>query len=340
VRHILIRGGEKPEDKEKSKKKAQEILDRVKKGEDFAKLAQEFSDDPGSKSKGGVYPGEMVEQFVEPFQKSVAGLKPGDVDQNLVETSFGWHIIKRDPASATDIEKGYKKTKSTDLAKEVANKISSEMKAGKSGADAARAAIAQYGKYTPPKPAEHKPDGGAPATAADGGTKRAPALSAGAGGDGGAGDASAGDGGAASTPAAPTFTASDDPERPQVLSSNAFNRGGDPIPAISGEASSTIVSFAFDGNAGDVIKEPVKTDDGFIIVQIKEKKPATHEDFDKERDPYMKDLLDAKQMEALVHYVKRLRDGAKAEIKIDEANLFGAKTGDGGATVKEEDDEP
>ncbi len=103
VRHILIKGGEKDEEKTAAKTKAQEILERVKKGEDFAKLAKEFSDDPGSKDKGGQYPGEMVENFVEPFKKSVEGLKPGELDQNLVETNFGFHIIKRDEATKEDI---------------------------------------------------------------------------------------------------------------------------------------------------------------------------------------------------------------------------------------------
>ena len=303
VRHILVKADKsKPEELEEARKKAESILDRIKKGEDFAKLAKEFSDDPGSKDKGGQYPGEMVENFVPEFKKSVEGLKPGELDQKLVETSFGFHIIKRDPATREDILKAYKATKSDDVAKAMAKDIDEDMKAGKAADDAIAAAIAKYGKYTP-KP--EKP-------AAD------------------AGDAGA--------PAAETFTPDKDPQRPQLLTSSAFNRGGDPIPAISGEATESIVKFAFEGKPNDVAPEPVKTDDGYIVVQVKERKAATTEEFDKERDTYVLQLLGNKQNEALAYYVRRLRDASKQEIKVDENNLFGASKPDGGAPRDDEEE--
>ena len=303
VRHILVKADKsKPEELEEARKKAESILDRIKKGEDFAKLAKEFSDDPGSKDKGGQYPGEMVENFVPEFKKSVEGLKPGELDQKLVETSFGFHIIKRDPATREDILKAYKATKSDDVAKAMAKDIDEDMKAGKAADDAIAAAIAKYGKYTP-KP--EKP-------AAD------------------AGDAGA--------PAAETFTPDKDPQRPQLLTSSAFNRGGDPITAISGEATESIVKFAFEGKPNDVAPEPVKTDDGYIVVQVKERKAATTEEFDKERDTYVLQLLGNKQNEALAYYVRRLRDASKQEIKVDENNLFGASKPDGGAPRDDEEE--
>ena len=303
VRHILVKAEkDKPEKLEEARKKAEEILERVKKGEDFAKLAKEFSDDPGSKDKGGQYPGEMVENFVPEFQKSVEALKPGELDQKLVETSFGFHIIKRDPATREDILKGYKATKSDDLAKAMAKDIDAEMKAGKSPDDAIAAAIAKYGKYTP------KPEKPATAGEAD-----------------------------AAAPAVETFTADKDPQRPQYLTSSAFNRGGDPIPAISGEATESIVKFAFEGKPGEVAPEPVHTDDGYIVVQVKDRKPATKEEFDKERDTYVLQLLGTKQNEALTYYVRRLREASKQEIKVDENNLFGAKS-DAGASQEDEDE--
>jgi len=79
--------------KEEAKKKAQSILDRIRKGEDFAKLAEENSDDPGSKTKGGdldYFPkGAMVPQF----DQAAFSLPVGQV-RYLVETQFGYHIIK------------------------------------------------------------------------------------------------------------------------------------------------------------------------------------------------------------------------------------------------------
>jgi peptidyl-prolyl cis-trans isomerase D len=312
VRHILV--GAKKENADEwaaAEKKAEGILDRLKKGEDFAKLAKEFSDDPGSKDKGGQYKGEDVEGFVEEFKKSVAALKPGEMDQKLVPSQFGFHIIKRDPASKEDITKAYKATKSDDVAKAMAKDIATDMKAGKTADEASAAAIAKYGKFTPKteKPAAPK--------------------------------AAAGDGGAeagAAAPAPETFTPDKDPQRPQLLVSSAFNQGGDPIPAISSDATQAIVKFAFEGKPNDVLAEPVKTDDGYIVTQVKERKPATKEEFDKERDTYLLSFLSKKQGEALAYYAKRLRESSKQEIKVDEANVFGAKV-DGGTSSRDDDEE-
>lgn len=317
VRHILVKPqGDSPEAKEGAKKKAEDLLERLKKGEDFAALAKEHSEDPGSKDKGGQYPGEMVAQFVEPFRKAVEGLAPGELDSKLTETQFGYHIIKRDPASREDLVKAYRQAKSLELSKAMAAAIAADIKAGKSGEDAVKDAIA---KFAVVKPAAPKPAPAAPAA-----------------GDGGAeGGAAAADAGSAE----PTYTAETDPNRPQFLSSSAFNKGGDPIPAVSGEASEAVVGFAFSAKPGDVIAEPVRSDDGFLLVQLKEQKPATKDDFEKERDTYMAQLLAAKQAEALAHYVKRLREQSKADVKIDENNVFGMKA-DAGPSQDDDDDGP
>lgn len=85
VSHILI------EDEEKAK----EIRERAAKGEDFAALAKEFSEDPGTKEKGGslgvtTYDTTMyVTEFTEGFKK----LKEGEIS-DLVKSTHGYHIIK------------------------------------------------------------------------------------------------------------------------------------------------------------------------------------------------------------------------------------------------------
>jgi parvulin-like peptidyl-prolyl isomerase len=79
--------------KDEARKKAQELLDRIRKGEDFAKLAKENSDDPGSKDKGGEYDFFGRGKMVPEFDKAAFALKPGEVS-DLVETQFGYHIIK------------------------------------------------------------------------------------------------------------------------------------------------------------------------------------------------------------------------------------------------------
>jgi peptidyl-prolyl cis-trans isomerase D len=319
VRHILVKA-DKPEEKAAAKEKAQGILDRVKKGEDFAKLAKEFSDDPGSKDNGGQYPGKDVEHFVPPFKATVAKLAPGELSNELTETDFGWHVIKRDPATKEDIAKAFKEGKSLEITKAMAAKIEADIKGGKTGEDAVKAAIAQFGITKPAPPAPKKAD---------------------AKGDAGAGaTAAAGDAGAASEPASPQFTAETDPERPQFLTSSGFNQGGtDPIPGVSGPPAQQVVEFAFKAKAGEV-NAPIRTDDGFLVAMLKELKPATRADFDKERDVYMDGMLHEKQNEALAFYVRRLREAAKGDIKIDEKNVFGLeKTGDGGASTPSPMDE-
>ena len=79
--------------KDEAKKKAQSILDRIRKGEDFAKLAEENSDDPGSKTKGGDLDYFPKGAMVREFDQAAFSLQPGQVS-DLVETQFGYHIIK------------------------------------------------------------------------------------------------------------------------------------------------------------------------------------------------------------------------------------------------------
>lgn len=72
---------------------AQSVLDRIKAGEDFAVLAEEFSDDPGSKRKGGdlgiIGKGQMVPEF----EQAVYVMAEGDIS-DPIETEFGYHLIK------------------------------------------------------------------------------------------------------------------------------------------------------------------------------------------------------------------------------------------------------
>ena len=79
--------------------KAEEVLARAKNGEDFAKLANEFSEDPGNKDakgegQGGIYKDVTKGRMVKPFEEAALSLEPGQIAPNLVETDFGYHIIK------------------------------------------------------------------------------------------------------------------------------------------------------------------------------------------------------------------------------------------------------
>ena len=79
----------------KSREKAEDVLKRARAGEDFAKLAQEFSSDPVAKQRVVTLAGLEQGQMVPEFEKAAFALKPGEIS-DLVETSFGYHIIKLD----------------------------------------------------------------------------------------------------------------------------------------------------------------------------------------------------------------------------------------------------
>ncbi len=72
---------------------AKEILERIKKGESFAKLAEQYSTD-GSRRRGGDLGFFGKGMMVKPFEEAAFALEKGQVS-GLVKTQFGYHIIKR-----------------------------------------------------------------------------------------------------------------------------------------------------------------------------------------------------------------------------------------------------
>ncbi len=90
--HILFKVPEASKDAE-IKAKAEGILKRAKAGEDFAKLAEKYSEDPSSAKQGGNLGPFTRGRMVKEFEDVAFSLKPGDIS-GLVHTQFGYHIIK------------------------------------------------------------------------------------------------------------------------------------------------------------------------------------------------------------------------------------------------------
>jgi peptidyl-prolyl cis-trans isomerase C len=95
ARHILVKvAPNAPEaDKKKAREKAEVLLKRVREGQDFAKVAEESSEDPASQKKGGDLGYFSRGRMVKPFEDVAFSMKPGQVSE-IVETQFGFHIIK------------------------------------------------------------------------------------------------------------------------------------------------------------------------------------------------------------------------------------------------------
>ena len=94
VRHILLRfkGGSNAE-KQQVYDQMEKVLARVKAGEDFAEVAKEVSEDPGSKDKGGLYENFPRGQMVPSFEEAAFSVPVGEIS-GIIETPYGYHILK------------------------------------------------------------------------------------------------------------------------------------------------------------------------------------------------------------------------------------------------------
>ena len=94
VRHILLPVNDPKEDAA-VKLKAEGILKQAQGGEDFSKLAKEFSQDPGSAAQGGDLGWSEKKVFVGPFADAAFSMKVDEI-RGPVKTQFGYHILKLD----------------------------------------------------------------------------------------------------------------------------------------------------------------------------------------------------------------------------------------------------
>ena len=92
--HILFMTMDKSEEEAKKLEAlAHEVLAKIKAGGDFAALAKQYSEDPGTKDKGGELGWIVRGQMVPNFEQATFALEPGQVS-DVVKTEYGFHIIK------------------------------------------------------------------------------------------------------------------------------------------------------------------------------------------------------------------------------------------------------
>ena len=107
--HILIKNKDdegnnvSDEQKKKNKEEAEKILKQAKEGVDFAQLAKEYSQDSSSEN-GGDLDFFSKGQMVEPFEKAAFSLKNGEIYSDVVESDYGYHIIKKTDEKYEDFD--------------------------------------------------------------------------------------------------------------------------------------------------------------------------------------------------------------------------------------------
>jgi len=306
------------EEKAEAKKKAERLLERINGGEDFAEVARKTSDD-GSASRGGELGCVQKGKMVKPFEDAMLGLGEGKVS-GVVQSEFGFHILKVERiAKDADAEKlGRQQTaaevyigqESERLATEGAKKILEAVRGGKPLKDALQAHLDEVlPKAEAPKKKDAKKD------AKDEKKAEAPSDDK------------------------PAMTAENHPTRPTVESTMPFNSSGDPIQGVRPGSEVAHLAFTLE-KPGAVPNDILPLESGYAVIQLKEKTPASKEDWEKNREFYVNAMRGAKQNDALVAYIKRLRSQIVGEPKFnDPAMLVDPTNKDDGPSGPETDEQ-
>lgn len=93
VNNIVFEPKLSKEEKASYRKKAEDLLKRVKDGEDFGFLANAYSQDPGSSQEGGVVPWGDRTSFAKEYSANAFKLKAGEISP-VFETEFGFHFLQ------------------------------------------------------------------------------------------------------------------------------------------------------------------------------------------------------------------------------------------------------
>jgi peptidyl-prolyl cis-trans isomerase D len=325
TRHVLVKVSDTATDDEKAeaKKKAERLLERITKGEDFAEVARKTSDD-GSAERGGELGCVQKGKMVKPFEDAMLALGEGKVS-GVVQSEFGFHILKVErivkdadaekigrQQTATEVYIGHESDR---LATEGAKKILEAVRGGKSLKDALQAHLDEIlPKAAEPKKDEKKKD-----------DKK--------------GDKKGDKKDEAPSDDKPAVTAENHPARPTIEATMPFNSSGDPIQGVRPGSDVAHLAFSLE-KPGAVPNDILPLESGYAVIQLKEKAPASKEDWEKNREFYVNAMRGAKQNDALIAYVKRLRSQIVGDPKFpDPAMLVDPSTKDDAPTGPETDEQ-
>jgi peptidyl-prolyl cis-trans isomerase D len=309
TRHVLVKVSETASDEEKAeaKKKAERLLERITKGEDFAEVARKASDD-GSAARGGELGCVQKGKMVKPFEDAMLALGEGKVS-GVVQSEFGFHILKVEKIAkdaeaeklgreqtATEVYIGHESDR---LATEAAKKILAAVRGGKTLKDALQAHLDEI----LPRTSEPKKKGEEKAKKDD---KKKD-------------DKDKKD--EAPSDDKPAVTAENHPARPTIEATMPFNSSGDPIQGVRPGSEVAHLAFSLD-KPGAVPDDILPLESGYAVIQLKEKAPASKEEWEKNREFYVNAMRGAKQNDALVAYVKKLRTQVVGDPKFPEPSLL------------------
>lgn len=305
ARHILIKASQDAAEEVRAaaRARAEDLLRRVRGGADFAELARENSEDPGSARRGGDLDYNPRGRMVAEFDETQFNLEIGEVS-DVVETNFGFHIIKVEGKREGDVPEDEAK-------RELADRLYKDERAKEMASDAASSALEALRNGTPiddiqgwiDRRERGEPEPEPAAEPEEEEEEESP-------------DAEEEE----RNPLAPT-----------MRESMSFGRADNPIrgPFDSGP----LVRDVFSRNLDDPLPgEPLELGNDFVIYQLTERTEATEEGFTDEVRQRLRDgLLRAKRDEALRTYITRLREEADRDglIRIKTFDLEVAVSGNG-----------
>jgi hypothetical protein len=131
-------------DTKQSRAKIEGLLARVRAGEDFVKLANEFTEDPSGKGTGGDLGWFGRGMMVKPFEDTAFALKDGEVS-GVIETQFGFHIVKTEERRTMTADDG--KAAEQVRARHILIRFSPSQRPGRSPREQARAAVEEEKRH-------------------------------------------------------------------------------------------------------------------------------------------------------------------------------------------------